>query len=155
MVQPKGNNTKKSAYIYYAGVFLLNGTVGVLTTIYKRVDGENVSSIRYSLLIALMGTILTAVVLPFFMSEIKAITKPFHAVGFTVLNGLTSKIANLILTIALTVLPSSVQYPMVTGGVILVSTVIAVFTTKKPSRREYISVVLAFAGIMALILIPV
>ena len=155
VVNPGGKQTNKSAYIYYAGVFILNGTVGVLTTVYKRVDGDNVSSTGYSLLIALMGVALTAVVLPFFMKEVKAITKPLHAIGFTVLNGFTNKIANLILTIALTVLPSSVQYPMVTGGVIIVSTLIALFSAKKPSEREYISVVLAFAGIMALVLIPV
>ena len=49
----------------------------------------------------------------------------------------------------------SVQYPMVTGGTIIVSTAICFFGKSKPSRRELISVALAFLGVLALVLIPV
>ena len=154
VVKKGGNHTKKS-YIFYAGVFVLNGMSGVLTTIFKRLDGDNVSSTGFSLLCSISGAMLAAILLPFFIKDVKQIKNPFRAMGVVVLSGFSNKIANLILTIALAVLPSSVQYPMVTGGVIIVSTVIALFSQKKPTKREYISVALAFAGIMALVLIPV
>ncbi len=154
VVKPKGKQTKKIAYLFYAGVFVLNGMSGVVTTLYKRIDGANVSSTGYQLLSAVTGALLAVILLPLFIKDIKGITKPLHAIGITIASGFSNKIANLILTVALTVLPSSVQYPMVTGGVIIVSTVIALFSKKKPTSREYISVVLAFAGILALVLIP-
>jgi len=154
VVNKSGSHSKKS-YIFYAGVFVLNGMSGVLTTVYKRLDGANVSSTGYSLLHAITGVAIAAVFLPFFIKDVKQIKTPFRAMGVVILSGFSNKIANLILTIALAVLPSSVQYPMVTGGVIIVSTVIALFSAKKPSKREYLSVILAFAGIMALVLIPI
>jgi len=155
VVVEKGGKQNKKGYIFYAGVFTLNGMSGVLTTVFKRLDGDNVTSTGYSLLCAISGAVLAAIFLPFFMKDVKQIKSPFKAVGVTLLSGFSNKIANLILTIALAVLPSSVQYPMVTGGVIIVSTVIAFFSQKKPTKREYISVALAFVGIMALVLIPI
>lgn len=147
-------STKKSGYIFYAGVFVLNGMSGVLTTVYKRLDGNNVSSTGYTLLVALSSALLSSLLLPFFIGEIKKIKSPLKAVGITVLNGLANRFANLILAVALAVLPASAQYPMVTGGVIIVSTVIAAFSNKKPSKREILSVVLSFIGILALVTIP-
>ena len=47
---------------------------------------------------------------------------------------------------------ASVQYPMVTGGTMIVSTVLSCFSDKKPSKREIISVALSFAGVLALFL---
>jgi len=63
-------------------------------------------------------------------------------------------VANYLLLLSLAQLPASVQYPMVTGGVMIVSTVIALFTHKKPGKRELFSVLFAFAGILAVTLIP-
>ena len=53
------------------------------------------------------------------------------------------------------VLPASVQYPFVTGGVMIVSTIISAITGKAPSKRELLALTLSFLGIMALVLIPV
>ena len=66
-----------------------------------------------------------------------------------------NRIANLLLLIALMHLPASVQYPMVTGGVMIVSTAICFFGKKKPSKKELISVSLAFLGMLALFIIPI
>ena len=146
--------TQKKGYIFYAGVFVLNGMSGVLTTVYKRLDGTNVSSTGYTLLVATSSAVLSALFIPFFIGEVKRIKEPLKAVGITVLNGIANRIANLILAVALAVLPASAQYPMVTGGVIIVSTVIAAFSKKKPTNKELISVVLSFIGILALVAIP-
>ena len=61
--------------------------------------------------------------------------------------------ANYMLLIALAVLPVSVQYSFVTGGVIIVSTMIAALSWQKPTRREWIGVEISFIGILALILL--
>ena len=67
--------------------------------------------------------------------------------------GILNKVANYMLLIALVHVPASTQYPMVTGGVMIVSTALGFLTAKKPSAKEIISVALSFAGIMALVLI--
>jgi len=50
---------------------------------------------------------------------------------------------------------ASVQYPMVTGGVMIVSTVISCFGKNKPSVKELASVGLAFIGMLTLFAIPI
>ena len=44
---------------------------------------------------------------------------------------------------------------MVTGGVMIVSTLLCFFGPKKPSRREILSVLIGFAGMLALFLIRI
>jgi len=44
---------------------------------------------------------------------------------------------------------------MVTGGVMIVSTLICFIGARKPSRRELISVLLAFIGTLLLFVIPI
>ena len=67
--------------------------------------------------------------------------------------GILNKIGNFLLLIALAHLPASVQYPMVTGGVMICSTVICFFTRQKPGKREIASLALSFIGILALVLL--
>ena len=70
-------------------------------------------------------------------------------------SGIISKIANYFLVVALMHLHASIQYPMVTGGTMIVSTVIAALGKKKPSRREILAVVIAFIAIILLVIIPI
>jgi hypothetical protein len=44
---------------------------------------------------------------------------------------------------------------MVTGGTMIVSTLICFFGDKKPSKRELVSVAFAFLGMLALFAVPV
>ena len=69
--------------------------------------------------------------------------------------GITNRIANYVLVIALSHVDASVQYPMVTGGVMIVSTLICFFGKNKPKVKELISVGLAFVGLLALFLIKI
>lgn len=70
------------------------------------------------------------------------------------LSGAGNRFANFLLIIALSHVDASIQYPMVTGGVMIVSTFLCLFGPKKPSRRELLSVLIGFAGMLALFLIP-
>jgi drug/metabolite transporter (DMT)-like permease len=51
-------------------------------------------------------------------------------------------------------LPASAQYPFVTGGTMIVSTAISMFTDKKPNKKEIFAVLLAFVGLILLFAIP-
>ena len=50
---------------------------------------------------------------------------------------------NLFLLIALAVLPASVQYPLVTGGVMVCSTIISTIRKEKLTARDYAATVVA------------
>ena len=63
--------------------------------------------------------------------------------------------ANFLLVIALAHVDASVQYPMVTGGTMIVSTLLSFFGDKKPNWKEILSIVFAFLGMLALFIIPV
>ena len=62
--------------------------------------------------------------------------------------------AMLLLLLALAFLPASVQYPFVTGGVMIVSTLISVCIGEKVTKKELLAVGIAFLGILALTVIP-
>ena len=137
--------------IYYAGIFILNGMAGVLSKWFQAAPWEKTSSAGYSILSAAVSVLLAAVVLLFIKGDrLKlSVRGATNMLGYGVLN----KIGNFLLLIALVHLPASVQYPMVTGGVMICSTVICFFTRQKPGKREIASLILSFIGIMALVLL--
>ena len=140
---------KTGGELYYVGVFILNGMSGVLSKIYESATYPKVSSAGYSLWIAVMSVAITAAVL---IAIFKQVKRPnIKAVLYSAGGGALNRIANFLLLIALAVLPASVQYPFVTGGVIIVSTVIAALTKQKPSKKEIFAVALSFIGILALL----
>ena len=77
----------------------------------------------------------------------------WQAFGVSSLNGAINRTANFLLVIALVHLDASIQYPMVTGGVIIVSTLVCFFRKEKPTNKEVVSVLVAFIGMLALFLI--
>jgi len=52
--------------------------------------------------------------------------------------------------IALVHIDASIQYPMITGGVIIVSTIICFLKKEKPKRKELLAVALSFVGLLIL-----
>jgi drug/metabolite transporter (DMT)-like permease len=145
--------TWRKGIIYYIGVFVLNGMSGVLSKIYTEALFKKAGAAGYSILICLC-TVFIAALLLLFLRGHKVQTSTTAALGIGFLSGAGNKLANYFLIIALMHVDASVQYPMVTGGVMIVSTLISYIGPKKPSRREIISVVLGFAGMMALFLLP-
>lgn len=138
---------------YYVGVFVFNGTSGVLSKIYGDATLPKVDSTGYSLWTAILSALLSALVLLLLRKQWKrpsALSLLFGAGA-----GAMNRLGNLLLLIALAFLPASVQYPFVTGGVVIVSTAIAALTKQKPTRKELLSVALSFAGILALVCIPI
>jgi drug/metabolite transporter (DMT)-like permease len=49
---------------------------------------------------------------------------------------------------------SSVQYPFITGGTMIVSAVIALLCGQRPTKKEILSIILSLAGMLMLVFIP-
>ena len=147
----KGKSNK--GFIYYAGIFVFNGMSGVLSKIFQASTYDKTSDAGYSVLSALMTVVIAGIFILFNLKKTKLPAKNsyFSLAG----NGILNKVANYLLLIALAHVPASVQYPMVTGGVMIVSTILGFFTPNKPGKREIISLVLSFVGILLLVIIPV
>ena len=139
-------------YIWYAGVFVLNGLSGVLSTVFQQAPFEKTSAAGYSVLTAAVMTVLSAVLIPFVKGEKRKMNK--RAALSTVCNGVLGRVANWLLLIALAHLPASAQYPFVTGGVMICSTVICFFTPDKPGKREIAAVAVSFVGLIILMFVP-
>lgn len=147
---------KNKGTLYYIGIFVLNGMSGVLSKIFTSAPYEKTSAAGYSVWGSLCTVVISAVLLLlFFRKQGEENKLRFASVGVGALNGIANRIANFLLVIALMHVDASVQYPMVTGGVMIVSTIICFFGKNKPSKKEILSVVLAFVGMLALFIIPV
>lgn len=144
-------DTNKGGWLYYIGVFVLNGLAGVVSTFFQKSDYPKTNAESFSIWSAVAAVIISFVALLILRGKGK---KPsFKAISIAVVGGTLSRIANYVLVIALAVLPATVQYPFVTGGVMIASTIIAAIVGQKPSKREILSVAISFIGILALVLI--
>ena len=143
---------KKSGALYYIGVFVFNGMSGVIAKVYQDLPFEKISSAGYSILKAIVSILLSSIILLCIHREKKKIN--WQCVLGMAGSGMLSNVANWLLLIALLNIPASAQYPFVTGGTMIISTIISLFTDKKPTTKEIIAVILAFFGVLILILIP-
>ena len=147
---------KKRGTLYYAGIFILNGMSGVLSKIYTSAPFEKASAAGYSTMSSLCSVVIAAILL-ITLGKKMGSTPPHTPLSLTMsaISGATNKIANFLLIIALAHVDASVQYPMVTGGVMIVSTAVCFFSKKIPTKREVASVALAFIGLLLLFIIPI
>jgi len=147
---------KKRGVIYYVGVFVLNGLSGVFSKIFTESTLPKASPTGYSLLSAICSVVLSLSLLLLFFRKSNDHSKiGVKDSALAVTGGTINKVANLLLVVALLHVEASVQYPMVTGGVMIVSTLICFLQGQKPSKRELASVTLAFIGMLALFVIPI
>ena len=158
---------KKKGTAFYIGIFVLNGMSGVITKLFTSSELPKTSEVGYSVWIAIITVALSgAVWLVLSLREkrcdascksVENTSGKVLAKSYTLgaLCGIFNRVSNLLLVFALVFVDTSVQYPMVTGGIMIVSTIISCFGERKPSKREIISVALAFFGMCALFLIPV
>ena len=144
-------DTNKGGWLYYVGIFVLNGLAGVVSTFFQKADYSKTNAESFSIWSAIVAVTISFVALIILRGKGK---KPsFKAISIAVIGGTLSRIANYMLVIALLVLPATAQYPFVTGGVMIASTVIAALAGQKPSKREIMSVAISFVGILALVFI--
>ena len=144
--------TKKNGLIYYIGIFVLNGMSGVLSKIYTSAPNEKASPEDYTILMTIITIAISGIGLIFIHNKKKPIS--FKAILSGASSGIINKLANLWLVIALVHVDASVQYPMVTGGTMIFSTLICFFGKNTPKKNELIAVALSFIGMLALFIIP-
>ncbi len=135
--ESKGNNTK-----YYLAVFVLNGMVGILSKIHQSNTELSVDSYSF------MATVNLSVFIICLTYQLVK-NKKFPIISLKALGSVSgyaasNGIGNLLSLIALASLPASVQFPIVTGGVMVFSTLIGFIRKEKPTIKTLISVGLAF-----------
>lgn len=139
----KGKQDKK-AIAYYMAVFVLNGMAGVLSKIHQSSSLPHTDSTGFMLISSLITAIISAVWLFISYKKIPLIKDKnlLYTAGYGVFNG----IGNLFLLISLSNLPASVQYPLVTGGVMVFSTAISALRKEKITAKEYVAAGISFVA---------
>lgn len=149
----KDEKSSKKAYFYYFGVFFLNGLSGVFAKLHQ-LSPNAVSSESYSMLERVfMMTICLAVIFGcIFTKKSVRLSKPAVSIPTVALAATMNALGNLILLKALFHVDASVQYPIVTGGVIIVSMIMDAIMGKKPTVSEIVSTGVSFVGLMLLVI---
>lgn len=140
----KSGKQDKKALFYYFAVFVLNGMSGVISKLHQSSPYSPVDSTSFMLWSSVVTVVLSAAWLLIAYRHIPLIKGKniFFVTGYGVFNGL----GNLFLLIALSGesgLPASVQYPLVTGGVMVCSTIISTIRKEKLTVREYVATFIA------------
>ena len=144
LLNVKSGKQDKKALFYYFAVFVLNGMSGVISKLHQSSSLSPVDSSSFMLWSAVVTVVLSAAWLLIAYRQIPLVKGKniLFVTGYGVFNGL----GNLFLLIALSGesgLPASVQYPLVTGGVMVCSTIISTIRKEKLTFREYIATFIA------------
>lgn len=140
---------KKGAGKYYAGVFLLNGLFGVWSKLHQihpemNTSTENVLFLSCGTVVVLALVLLLTVgkrrFLPFKDGKSAACMA-----GYGVANG----VAEALSLAAMITLPASIQFALVTGGVMVVSAVISILCREKQSVKSLLAMGLAVLAMIA------
>lgn len=150
----KRGEGKKSGLVFYAAVFVTNGMSGVWAKIHQSTELPHMESAAFlslssllSCLVCALSALVIALVLHKreqgreWLSPLRPLSALF-AGGYGVING----VANFLLLLSLVRLPAAVQYPLVTGGVIVGGTAISLIRREKPAVRELLSTLVALAA---------
>ena len=135
---------QKQAIKYYIAVFILNGMVGIISKFHQSCLELCVDSGSFMMLTKIF-TVIFCFILLLLQKERKFFVSKKSAL-YTVVYSVVNSVGNLLLLIALLHVPASVQYPIVTGGTIVVSTIISLIKGDKILRKEIYAVVIAFAA---------
>lgn len=140
----RGGTQSKKAFLYYMAVFVLNGSVGVISKIHQSSELPHTDSTGFMFLTSAVSVVISALWLLIQHKKIplikgKSLT---FAAGYGIFNG----VGNWLLLISLVNLPASVQYPLVTGGVMVFSTVISMIRKEKLAKTDYIAAAISFAA---------
>ena len=147
----KGNSSRKCMR-YYLAVFFFNGMMGVISKIHQS-NVAHCTDSRSFLAITYAYVFIIALVWYFVRNrKVKLLSAKESAfsLGYALSNG----IAEMLCLIALTKLPASVQYPMITGGVILFSTIVSAVTEKQRSAKSICSATIALLATIVIVLYP-
>jgi len=159
----------RSGIRYYILIFFLNGFGGVVSKLHQLGVGYNVSSEGFIALYGAFGVVLCLLLCVFLRwqagversretgdeqvsegRESEALLVSWVALLCMLGYGVVNWGGNLLSLYAMLHLHASVQFPMVTGAVLILSTLASFLIGEKPRKRTVLSVGLAILGLMAL-----
>lgn len=141
---------KNDAIFWYMGVFTLNGLSGIFAKINQSApDTIAVSPSAFTMLEKIIVLILSSVLLVAFIrkGERVRLNRPVLSVFYIGIEAVLNTIANLILLIALDHVDASVQYPIVTGGIIVLSLFLEPLSGSKPKKHTFAAAVVSLIGL--------
>ena len=141
-VQP-GKHSRKSVFYYFA-VFILNGLYGVVTALHQKLPELAVDSQSFSAMSSLFAVIIAVGISLIKLKKFPVLKKP--EIKFAGLFGIFCGTGNLLSMIALKYLNASVQFPIITGGTMVVSTLICLLRKETLTKRDILATVIAFGA---------
>ena len=138
----------KKTKTYCSVIFVLNGLAGVVSKCHQS-NAMATSSSNFMLVKSIITVLICISVLLIKRVKFK-LNNPTKSVYASMCYAFFTGIANFLVLVALIHVNASVQYPMITGGTIVVSLMISIIGRETVTRKNYISAVLA---LMATILI--
>ena len=145
----KGEHSKK-ATIYYVLVFFLNGLVGVISKFHQSYPYLCVDSGSFMILTKITAVLFSLILLLLQKEHDFSVSR--KALLYAGLYSVLNSVGNLLLLVALLNLPASVQYPVVTGGVIIVSTLIVIIRKEKITKKEILAAGVAFIATVLMVM---
>lgn len=145
----RGKQSKKGVF-YCACVFVLNGLYGVLSAIHQKFPEMAVDSQSFSAMSSLFTVVIAVVLSLVVVKQFPVLRKP--EIKYAGLFGLFCGLGNLLLLIALLHVNASVQYPIITGGTMVVSTVICLIRKERLTWRDFLGTAIAFGATVLIIL---
>lgn len=138
----KKEEQSKKATKYYIMVFILNGLVGVISKFHQSYTDLCADSGSFMIITKIITAVFSAGLLC--SSKKRSFIVNGKALIYSALYAVLNSIGNLLLLVSLLHLPASVQYPVVTGGVIVISTVIVIARKEKITKKEILAACIAF-----------
>ncbi len=146
----KGKNGGKKALFYYIAVFFFNGMAAVLSKVHQSFPEMCTDSQSFVAIYNLWTAVLCLGMYLILFRKLPRVRG--NELGYAAGYALCCGVPNLMLLIALTKLPASVQYPVVTGGVMFFSTALSLILREKPGRRAILAALVAFGATVIIIL---
>ena len=148
------SKSSKKVYIFYFGIFLSSGLVGVLISLHQKNQVfEKVSGNDLTTLLMLWYGIICLIVYILLSIKNKSFQKTENKPLFFSLsigNGLLYGLSTILLAVALLYVPSSVQYPLSSGLAIVFGGIVGLFFKEKITVKFLISTVFVVLGTIAL-----
>ncbi len=147
------SKSSRAAIKYYAAIFVCNGLSGVFAATNQHLPNPAPSGTYLLMIGAWMFIICGASVLVLTLKRKRGVfVSPKNAVTSATLYATISSVSALLIFVALETLDASVQYPLITGGTMVFSTLICLVSREKLKARDIIAMIIATVSSVVVIL---